>query len=317
MPPIEAPDVAATAAPAAGGSRPAEIPVVPAAASESQRRRGRARRRRRARRPWPPTRPAAMFRRFRPGQSLDDEIAAYEREQAAAEAEPVDAGAAAGGLAAAAALDAAGDAAERRPRPLEPSIVEATSRRGCRAGRAGRDGRADPPAPSRPRRRVDVLAAAAIIAAVPEPAGRRTPSPTPGPPLRRQPSRSPRRPPPPTAADDIVPQPTWQIVAPDSTRRRARRRPRRPTRPMADRAGVAEPARGRRPAVPESAGHRRPAASSRSGPSRPARSRSPPAAARRDQPASALRQLRAVTVRHRPVLPALRDPPGLTPPRGA
>ena len=40
------------------------------------------------------------------------------------------------------------------------------------------------------------------------------------------------------------------------------------------------------------------------------------AAARRDRRRRALRQLRAVTVRHRPVLPSLRDPPGLTPPRG-
>ncbi len=227
--PTEAADVAATAAPTAEAPAP-EIPAAPAAASESSVGAvdagdvdGRA--------AVASDQTSAMFRRFRPGQSLDDEIAAYEREQAAAEAGPGDAGAAAGGLAAAAALDAADEGTADATAPtLEPSIVEATSLADAApaepvAAVAPVTPATEPTAPPR-----DVLAAAAIIAAVPEPPAVEKPEPTapaPAEPVAAEAAA-------PTAADDIVPQPTWQIVAPDST-------PAEPTVPTADPQWPSEP----------------------------------------------------------------------------
>ncbi|HWO49610.1 MAG TPA: hypothetical protein VNM42_07045 [Solirubrobacterales bacterium] len=232
--PTEAPDVAATAAPTPEAPAP-EIPVAPPAASESNVGAvdagdvdGRA--------AVASDQTSAMFRRFRPGQSLDDEIAAYEREQAAAEAGPAaaeagpaDAGAVAGGLAAAAALEATDDAAapEATPPTLEPSIVEATSLTDA-APVEPVTPTAEPSAPPR-----DVLAAAAIIAAVPEAAAVEAPEPAAPEPAAPAPvAPAPVEPiaaeaAPPTAADDIVPQPTWQIIAPDAT-------PAEPTVPTAE-----------------------------------------------------------------------------------
>ncbi len=115
-----------------------------------------------------------LLRRFRPGQNLDEEIAAYEREQAAAQAargsEPVDA------------VPAEQVVAEPEPEPVvtEPEPVAAAEP--VRAG-------PEPVAAAGPEPE-PVLAEPEPVAAAPEPS-----------PVRR---------------DDVVAQPTWQIVAPDS-----------------------------------------------------------------------------------------------------
>ncbi len=180
---------------------------------------------------------SAMFRRFRPGQSLDDEIAAYEREQAAAEASPTTA---------------------------MPPVVDAPEPVAAKAT-------PDEPAPSRAELVVEAIAAAAIVAPVvheappaqapaPIPAEPVAPAPVapapiaaeaapasppaapepvaaapiPAAPIPAEPvapapiaaeaaPASPPAAPEPVAAEaapvppvDIVPQPTWQVVAPEA-----------------------------------------------------------------------------------------------------
>ena len=122
-----------------------------------------------------------LFQRFRPGQSIDDEIQAYERAKAAESA----------AKAAAAALQ------RRRPCPRWTGRSRSIGSRTCpgRNVRAGARRRGPKPSPSRSMR--------------PQPAGRgRTRA-------RRGvaaagPASEPRV--------DVVPQPTWQITAPDAPR---------------------------------------------------------------------------------------------------
>jgi hypothetical protein len=121
-----------------------------------------------------------LLRRFRPGQSLDEEIAAYEREQAAAEA--------------AAAVEAASIASSVE-RPAAETPVPAESE----------------PAP--------VLEPTPVVEPEPEPepvAAAPLPEPEPEP-VAAAPEPEPE--PEPVAEaprEDLVPQPTWQIVAPDT-----------------------------------------------------------------------------------------------------
>ena len=161
-----------------------------------------------------------LMQRFRPGQSLDDEIEAYEREQAAHDA----AAAAAGALA----VGAITDAPDEDPHHATAHDAAAAAAAALAAG-AARD-HADHAEPAEAPAAEPELPAAAAAA----------------------------------ARDDVVEQPTWQIIAPDpgaaiapaglppvdppapqptATRRAAVARP----------ARVAEPSAGRRPALPESA----------------------------------------------------------------
>ena len=198
---------------------------------------------------------AALLHRFRPGQNLDAEIEAYEREQAALEAgaavaeTPVDEPTSSS-RSVAAALVVERDRRTGRRADVEPA----------RRSRSPQTSRAEP-SPSRPPR-ADATptsrpstpqAAAAALAAV---AAQRT---------------------------DVVEQPTWQIVAPDVDAPAGRGPPMTPVPAGPERhassgrangARVAGPRPGDEPAC-RSSGARpsRPAASSRCGPSRAARSR--------------------------------------------
>ena len=225
-----------------------------------------------------PRRPAGLLRRFRPGQSLDAELDAFERERG-------------------------------RGAPSRPS----TARRQTRvAANPAADGRS-----RRPPSRVDRRSAAAAA------------SPSRGRP-RRAGAGAARRPPTRPAAD-VVEQPTWRITAPDRPARPSRRHPpaaiggrpapgeRRPADARRRRAAVARSARSG-PTRPGSAGlpflgrpahaagrHRRALGRVEPG-ARDARR--PRRRAARPSGDPAVHQLRAVTLRHRPVLPALRHPPG-------
>ena len=125
----------------------------------------------------PPSKHFRAVPRFRPGQSLDDEIEAYERTQAAAEVPVV--------------ADAASNVA--------------THGAGCGGRRADRAGaaclspsRSSPPPSRNPSRSPPSRSRAP--ATEPEPVARA--------PVAAEPAPQPRV--------DIVPQPTWQIVAPDA-----------------------------------------------------------------------------------------------------
>ena len=215
------PPMPAEAAGRAGGRRSSRS--RPSADAGRARRRGRGRAgRRRARRPVdhgapprPPTQTNDLMQRFRPGQNLDAEIEAYEREQAGSPT-PAD--------------------PARWPPPRPPAA--STSPRAC------------PSIPDVARSRVEA------------PSRRR-----PGARARRR-GRARRR-----RRADVVEQPTWRIVAPDPETAppvdptpgggaaRPGRPPRGPSPQWPAAAGVAEPAPGRRPAVPRSTGRSRPAAS--------------------------------------------------------
>jgi hypothetical protein len=138
-----------------------------------------------------------LLRRFRPGQNLDDEIAAYEREQAEAEAAAV--------AEAAAIASSVERPAAATPEP-EPEPVVAAE-----------------PEPE------PVVEPEPVIAAEPEPAPAPEPIVEPEPePVAAAPEPAPEPEPEPVAAgwepepaapaprEDLVPQPTWQIVAPDT-----------------------------------------------------------------------------------------------------
>ena len=165
----------------------------------------------------------------------------------------------------------AGDARARTGRRRARTTAGRRSR-----ARAGRRSRADrsphpslsrspPPRPSRPSRAEPVAVEPTAVAAVepePEPVAAAEPAPP---------------------AEDIVPQPTWRMVAPDPTVDETQ--PATPALPAAAtvgpgrRAAVADPAglaRQRavgRSAVPQSTGRRRRAASTPCGPNRTAKSR--------------------------------------------
>jgi hypothetical protein len=132
-----------------------------------------------------------LFQRFRPGQSLDDEIAAFERAQAAAEAE------------------GAPEAATPAPEPVaaEPARLAAVPEPEPEPVAAAPEPVAAEPEPV-PAEPEPVAAAPETIAAAPEPepepavAG---PEPEPAPLAAA--TAHPR--------EDVVPQPTWQIIAPD------------------------------------------------------------------------------------------------------
>ncbi|MGH2474520.1 MAG: hypothetical protein ACRDIL_04590, partial [Candidatus Limnocylindrales bacterium] len=125
---------------------------------------------------------ADLLRRFRPGQNLDDEIAAYEREQAAAATiEP---------------SAAASEPASAEPEPAVP--VEAppetvAAELATQELVAAELATQEPPEP--------VETAPEPVLATPEPVSAETTTPEPVAPGPR---------------DDVVAQPTWQIVAPDS-----------------------------------------------------------------------------------------------------
>ena len=233
-----------------------------------------------------------LMQRFRPGQSLDEAIEAYEREQASAAA-PSRRGRV-GRRAAEADAPNVDRRVAARPPPRGPRGIADEAELADRSRPSRRGDRR----PSRPRARGG-------RAAAPEPPRRRV---------------------------DVVEQPTWRIVAPEAERRRptgdARRHATADQLPTPA-AATAEPQwptkpewPSQRPAAaaalpgPPGAADRRPrGAVGRVGP----RGRHAPTARRRRRRQRrrrrpAVRQLRAVTVRDRPVLPALRDPPGLSPP---
>jgi hypothetical protein len=139
-----------------------------------------------------------LLQRFRPGQSLDDEIAAYERAQAAAT-----------GAAMAAAAEAAA---------AEADIAEATARAAAEA-EAARRPQPEPEVAAAPRPE-PVAAMPEPVAPMPEPEPEPVaamPEPEPAPePVEVEPAAAAW--PEPVAAeprDDVVYQPTWQIVAPE------------------------------------------------------------------------------------------------------
>ena len=292
---------------------------------------------------------AALLGRFRPGQSIDAELEAYEAAVAATEA----AAAARSPEPGAAARTAPDEPAElpalearrsrwrdrgaepepvapsRRPEPVvaEPARpLAAASPAGARAragrSRGARGRRAD-------RRRAGADAADAASSPTPravEPSQpradrrrRRSSPPQPAPEATPEPART-----------DVVEQPTWRIVAPDPTgapheRPRAGRacrppRPRSAARgsqlPPASRrsgpsAGMAEPNAGA--SLAQRTGRAVGGDARRSGPPRPATSSRPSqGGAGRWRPA--VQQLRPVALGDRPLLPPLRHPPGLTAP---
>jgi len=156
---------------------------------------------------------SAMFRKFRPGQSLDDEIAAYEAEQAATTDGADEAGRAAAAIAAAAALDAVADGPAEAvpaeaietptlvepvaPQPVAPEPVAASP---VVAEPVGAEPAATP---------VDAVAPAPVV---PAPVAPEPPAAAPLPEPVAAEAAPPVAPP-----VDIVQQPTWQIVAPDAT----------------------------------------------------------------------------------------------------
>ena len=146
-------------------------------------------------------RTTAMLHRFRPGQSLDDEIAAYEREQAAAEAAtgvplaPAAPGPADEPVTPLPAVAAAAAAAAVEPSPTEPVHAEPDDLDPGRIAAAA-------------------IAAAAVTPPTPEPAVRAEPAPAPI--AAELPSAPMAAEAPAPAPVDIVPQPTWQVVAPDA-----------------------------------------------------------------------------------------------------
>jgi hypothetical protein len=143
---------------------------------------------------------ADLFRRFRPGQSLDDAIAAYERTQVAADA--------------LATADVEVPAAQPEPTPIQAAPEPATH---APAPEPEPIAAAQPPPAPEPQPEAEPVAAVAPPqpewAPAPEldrAAATARPEPEPEP-LAATPE--------PIAAetrDDLVPQPTWQVVAPDT-----------------------------------------------------------------------------------------------------
>ena len=220
-----------------------------------------------------------LFRKFRPGQNLDDEIEAYERTQAAAEVPVV--------------ADAASNVAT--PEPVA-AVVEPTA-----------------PEP--------VVEPEPVIAAAepePEPEHRAGDRAT-GPVARRRgtcPATARRRRPTADLADRGPRRPHHRCTSrPDApaSQRAGRRGRRERGAAVAVTARVAGAAVVGRPALPRPArrgdgGHRRAVGGVRTGDRRPRRP-----GRESEQWRPAVRQLRAVTLRQRPVLPAVRDAPGLIP----
>jgi hypothetical protein len=155
-----------------------------------------------------------LFHRFRPGQNLDDEIEAYERAQAA---ETVAKSAAA--------------AAVTTPSP-EPDIIAP-----------------EPVYPEPERPAVETFEAEPVVAAEPEPEPVVAAEPEPEPVVAAEPEPEPV-----VAAEprvDYVPQPTWQIVAPDTPTTDGVPAPtvQQPTQPPAD--AVAASSEPQWPATPQ------------------------------------------------------------------
>ncbi len=285
-----------------------------------------------------------LLRRFRPGQNLDAELEAYERDRAAtlAAATPAAPPTAVEKQAAAAAATSSPAAAEpptaipaQDPKPLAAAAAALAGA----AAKAVTPPASTPQAADRPEpiaeqtaRSAEPARAAAEEATLPEGASspdavqsveraqRRaaasaaaTPSPA------REPASTP-----PPRIEDIVVQPTWQRVAPDVTPDTP---PVAPSMPAAASAASSADARGAQVAgqtrMAEHPGHHGPPVPRPSeGPRQrrrgglgrldPRGRRHPAHARQASERRSAVRQLRAVTVRQRQVLPALRDFPGLT-----
>ena len=160
-----------------------------------------------------------LLQRFRPGENIDDEIAAYEREQravasaamaaaaetAAAEAEAAETAAGAAAEMAAAEARAVAQVAEAEARAAAEAQARANAEAEARAAaQAEADARAAAEAQARVAAEAEARAAAeeqARIAA--EEAARPAPAP------EAEPAE------PVAARDDVVYQPTWQIVAPE------------------------------------------------------------------------------------------------------
>ncbi len=121
------------------------------------------------------TRTADLLHRFRPGQSLDEEIDAFERDKAAADEPPTPMPAA---------------AAEPEPAPIAPAEAQAEP---------------EPVAAAEPE-----PVAAAEAQAEPEPVAAAEPEPAPVAAAEPEPVTEPE------PRHDVVAQPTWQIIAPDS-----------------------------------------------------------------------------------------------------
>ena len=212
-----------------------------------------------------------LLKRFRPGQSLDAEIASYERTQEA----PVEVAEA---VVAAEVISSAAEPAETgRDRPRARR-----SRPGARTGRP----RAGSRGPGRAGARRSPFRPRPTSSA--SPPGRWSPRirrPTPRPASRRR--CRPRRAP---------------STRPANRSGRSGRSGRAAARPPACRSS-------NRPATPQGGIEALWAAVERRGRATPTGPAKPAGGV------AALRQLRAVTLRHRPVLPALRDPPGRLTPR--
>jgi hypothetical protein len=170
-----------------------------------------------------------LLRRFRPGQSLDDEIAAYEREQAAATgaamAAAAEAAAAEADIAEAKARAAAEAAAAALPQP-EPEIA-ATPEPEPVAPMP----EPEPVAPMPELEPVAPMAEPEPVAPMPEPE-----------PVAAEPAAAAW--PEPVAAeprDDVVYQPTWQIVAPEPPTAEPGRIPQAPAPTAEPIAASAEP----------------------------------------------------------------------------
>ena len=243
-----------------------------------------------------------LFQRFRPGQSLDDEIEAFEREQAA-------------------------EAAARLlpplpPRRRSPSLSRwrqhpwRRSRRSTHPSRSTAEPEAAPVETFEPE---PVAVEPETEPAWPEPAW-------PEPAAAEGPVDEPLPVPAGDPRVDYVPQPTWQIVAPDGPATNGAPAPpsQLPTQPSADAiAASAEPQwpdRARPPAFRSWADPRPRAADRRVvgglGPAGLERQRGAAGGCFRHEGGRrpAVRQLRPVAVRERSVLPPLRHSPGLTSP---
>lgn len=151
-----------------------------------------------------------LLHRFRPGDSIDDEIAAYEREQravaSAAMAAAAEAAAAEADAAEAAALAAAEAAAARERAAAQAAEAEARAAAEAEARAAAQAAEVEARAAAELRARAAAEAAAAEAA---EAAARRAAPQEPAPPAP-EPEPVPSEP-----RDDVVYQPTWQIVAPE------------------------------------------------------------------------------------------------------